>query len=198
MFERFTRRWRRLRHRQPPQPMPTATSAPPATDAAPAPSPPPESATSSSAPAVQAMPQSNAPATQTDAAGAGDLAQRVAERLSEDEALRGSLTDAGFGPLLDWATNIVTAAAHRTSASGAANADTLSDAARNLLRALVQAAESGDASSVHDAFSQPLFTAEESSTLRGALADLPAQGDADARAKGLAQALANHVPGAAQ
>ncbi|NWJ98066.1 MAG: hypothetical protein HXX20_20100 [Chloroflexi bacterium] len=35
------------------------------------------------------------------------LAQQAAERLSEDEALRGNLTDEGFSPLLEWAIEAV-------------------------------------------------------------------------------------------
>jgi len=44
-------------------------------------------------------------------ADAAALAQGPVERLVENERLRGDLTDAGFNPLLTWATDALAAAA---------------------------------------------------------------------------------------
>ena len=42
---------------------------------------------------------------------AESLAQGAVERLLENESLRGDLTDAGFAPIVDWATTTLIAAA---------------------------------------------------------------------------------------
>jgi len=61
-------------------------------------------------------------------------AKPAVERLSEDESLRGDLSDIGFGPLLDWAV-----AAVKAYAPQAADSDAL-DAYTNRVRGVVQSA----------------------------------------------------------
>jgi nucleoside-diphosphate-sugar epimerase len=43
------------------------------------------------------------------------LAERAVGALLDDETLRGDLSDDGFNPLLDWATNALTAAAQQVA-----------------------------------------------------------------------------------
>ncbi len=55
-------------------------------------------------------------------AGKEDLARVAVDRLSEDEALRGDLTDFGFGPLLDWGVAAAQAYAPKAADSNAMEA----------------------------------------------------------------------------
>jgi len=126
---------------------------------------------------------------------ADDVAQRVAERLAEDETLRGDLTDAGFNPILQWVTDAATAATQRTGAA-ALDVDALGDAARKSVRALVRAAEHGDTSALSTAFGEPLFTADDAAKLTAAVTSAPTDGDSDTRARALVQALSAQTPGA--
>ena len=69
------------------------------------------------------------------------LAERVYERVAEDESLRGDLTDEGFGPLLDWCANrIVSVVQHHSTPS----LDELSEVFRGTMAMLVASAEHGD------------------------------------------------------
>ncbi len=60
-------------------------------------------------------------------AAAEEWARGAVERLSEDEALRGDLSDQGFGPLLDWGVAAVQACAPRVT-------DAQAEKARNSAR----------------------------------------------------------------
>lgn len=128
---------------------------------------------------------------QPSASDAEAVAQTVAERLSDDEALRGDLSDAGFGPILNWATELAIAAAGR-----GAGDDELSQAARALVRAVVKAAETGDAAPVRGALAASLFTPGQTSRANEAL-DAPrsASASADERAQALVRALADATTG---
>ena len=70
-------------------------------------------------------------------------AERAVERLSEDERLRGSLEDDGFGPLLTLASYLALDRAHEF-----ATTDALYLALRRLVAATVKAAESGSAGGI--------------------------------------------------
>ena len=76
------------------------------------------------------------------------IARRVIERLSEDESLRGDLTDDAFKPIFDWVTSLVPVAARRAAPEPDPDeaGEELSQAARQLLRALAQVVASGDTS----------------------------------------------------
>lgn len=97
-------------------------------------------------------------------------AEIVAERLAEDEALRGDLTDAAYGPLLQVVIDLVVARGAAYSST-----DELHHAARQLLTALGEAAISGDAAPLALLPSSPLLTAEEVNAL---LSRMPAQSGA--------------------
>jgi len=101
------------------------------------------------------------------------ISRLVSERLAEDERLRGDLTDAGFGPVLNLVTSLVPAAAARATAGpDAANAeDAVSHAARGLARAMVDAASSGDVDGLSAALSEPILTADAAERARAAIAN---------------------------
>lgn len=148
------------------------------------------------APAATVSDEAPAPlSAPTPSAAAAALARPVIERLSEDEALRGDLTDAGFAPLLDWLTRLVTAAAERatTDPDSAATMERVGDAARQLGRAVVRAAERGDAGAVAAALAPPLLAPDEAERAASALPRL-AGDTADDRARALVRALASVVP----
>ena len=66
-------------------------------------------------------------------------AKPAVERLSEDESLRGDLSDVGFGPLLDWAVAAVEAYAPLAADSDALDAYTAR--IKGVVQAAVQAAQ---------------------------------------------------------
>lgn len=79
-------------------------------------------------------------------ADAEALAQGAVERLIENEALRGDLlTDAGYAPISEWATEALIAAAReaagRTDEEAQARMDEAEEAAKRIVRAVVRAAE---------------------------------------------------------
>jgi hypothetical protein len=75
-------------------------------------------------------------------ADANQLARPAVERLSEDESLRGELSDIGFGPLLDWAVAAVKAYAAKAADSAAMDAFT--DRVRGVVRSVAEAAQAGE------------------------------------------------------
>lgn len=111
--------------------------------------------------------------------------ERAVERLVEDEALRGALTDAGYAPLLDVVTRLVVARAARFDST-----DALHRAARDLLAGAVAAAENADAAPLLAAARPPFIWGGERQELAGALRALAAPGDeaAEAIARALAEA----------
>ncbi|HEX2914973.1 MAG TPA: hypothetical protein VH186_29540 [Chloroflexia bacterium] len=68
-----------------------------------------------------------------------ELARSAVERLSEDEALRGDLSDIGFGPLLDWAVAAVTA--YSKQAPDSAAMDQYTDKVRGVVQEAVNDAQ---------------------------------------------------------
>jgi hypothetical protein len=74
-------------------------------------------------------------------AAAEEWVRGAMERLSEDEALRGDLSDQGFGPLLDWGMAAVQACAAKVTEAGAG--EKYADRIRDVIREAVQAAEAG-------------------------------------------------------
>jgi len=72
------------------------------------------------------------------------LAQGVVERLSEDEALRGNLTDEGFGPLLQWAVDAALAYANNLQSSKPEEEmDAFGSRLKRAIQAVVEAAQAG-------------------------------------------------------
>jgi hypothetical protein len=169
-----------------PEPVESAPAEPPPPTEA-EPPPPAEAAEPVEPLEAQPEPAAEAPATaEAEAAPDADaVAQTVAERLSEDESLRGDLTDDGFSPVLNWAIDLATTAATRLP-----DADALSAGIRGLVRGLVQAAESGDATPLKDALLPPLFTAEHVEELGRAVEQAVGETTSpDERAQQLVQAL---------
>jgi len=70
-------------------------------------------------------------------------AERAVERLSDDETLRGSLTDEGFGPLLEVISYVAI-----QKADAFESTDALYGALRAIVQASVTAAETGDAATL--------------------------------------------------
>ena len=70
-----------------------------------------------------------------------DLVRVAVERLSEDEALRGDLSDEGFRPLLDW--GVAAVQAYAAGAPDAAAMERYTGTVRAVIRAAVGAAEAG-------------------------------------------------------
>ena len=108
-------------------------------------------------------------------------ARLVAERVLEDEALRGSLTDAAYAPLLE-----VTLAICLRRAWRFASTDDLADAVRAFLRSAVHAAEADEPPSLDTPPGRRLFSADEARRVR----DLRLGGGADARARQIADGVA--------
>ncbi|HLI50435.1 MAG TPA: hypothetical protein VKU87_01485 [Thermomicrobiaceae bacterium] len=122
-----------------------------------------------------------------------DLAQPYAERLAEDEDLRGSLTDAGFGPLLEWLTNLMIDAAGRAAKAPdpGVTMDRAGRLAHQLGRSIVQAAEQGDPAPVRDALAEPLLTNAQIAAAGKTLPrSLPKRISPDERARRIVAALA--------
>ncbi len=99
------------------------------------------------------------------------ITRQVIERLSEDETLRGALTDTGFGPIFTFVTSMIPAAtgrALRTSVPESAEED-VSRAARMLTRAIVAAAEAGDVNTLPSSIDTPMFSEAEAIRVRETL-----------------------------
>ncbi len=127
-----------------------------------------------------------------------ELARATAERLSEDEALRGAvLTDAGYAPLLDWAVNRAVAIAGRLAASSPGEAEAAMAGAgaalRTVLGAAVAAAENASRDELLGALREQadaLMVPADGLSALDQLALDPAA-DPDARAEAIATALAD-------
>jgi hypothetical protein len=118
------------------------------------------------------------------AAGHEDLLRTAVERLSEDEALRGDLSDVGFGPLLDWAT--AAAEAYSPKASNAAAMEEYTDKLRKVVEAAVNVAQNArldDPAELLD------FETTKKDKVTQELKSLQLGSDADANAEQLAKAL---------
>jgi len=112
-----------------------------------------------------------------------DLVRAAVERLCEDEALRGNLSDSGFGLLLDW--GIAAVQAFDASASDAAF-EKYAHRVRKVIRAAVAAAEAGKVEDPQQFVNHPTDP-KDPATRR--LAALRLGEDADANAEQLAAFL---------
>lgn len=129
------------------------------------------------------------------------LAQPYAERLAEDERLRGSLSDVGFGPVLSWVTELLTAAAQRatTERNAGSMMEQAGDVALDLVRGVVAAAESGQTGDLAAALRPPLLTADEATRARSAIpAAFARVEDPDAQARAIVSALTAVAPGTSE
>lgn len=124
---------------------------------------------------------------------AESLAQGAVERLLENESLRGDLTDAGFAPIVDWATTTLIAAAHGAAQSPDEEAQRRMDEAEAAVKAIVgdvvQVAQSRSRADLRALTGEPAVARNLGARLRlNALAWRLAQ-DADANAMRLIKAL---------
>jgi hypothetical protein len=137
-------------------------------------------------------PPSPSPSALASAISPDDLANAAIERLAEDEALRGDLTDDGFLPLQNWAfarlQRIAHEAAHHPDPQAAM--DGYTSQIRSFVQAAVQAAESKDLGDLTDQVKPRVVLAKDVSTVVDALRRIAFIDDADANAKAIAAALA--------
>ncbi len=123
-------------------------------------------------------------------ADANQLARPAVERLSEDESLRGELSDIGFGPLLDWAVAAVKAYAAKAADSAAMDAFT--DRVRGVVQAVVEAAQDG---TLTDPTALLDFDPANPDKAAIALKDLQLGGDPDDNAARIAAVLQTALAG---
>lgn len=131
-------------------------------------------------------------------ADAESLAQSAAELLMDDESLRGDLTDVGYGPVLDWATNALSDAAERIAklpdTEAQAKMDAASDQVKQLIQAVVQAAEQHTRADVLALFNDPLLAHNFRARTRVMARGVRLGADADDNAVQLARALRDVHP----
>ncbi len=167
MVGRWFRRWRRSGPTAPPAQRAVADTSPPST----------------TAPAPPAKP----------AVSPDDLANGAIERLTEDESLRGDLTDDGYQPLQDWAVarlqRIAHEAAHHPDPQAAM--DGFTEQIRGFVRAAVQAAQDGALGDLPAQVKPRVVLAKDVPTVVAALKKITFTSDADANAKAIAAALMN-------
>ncbi len=126
------------------------------------------------------------------------VSQLIVERLSEDETLRGTLTDSGFTPVMGFISALVPPAVERALDESPVDAaeDTVSHAARMLARAVAAAAESGDTTGAVQALTPAILPGNALVRARSALpASLPAGATDDERARILVGTLREAIEG---
>lgn len=126
--------------------------------------------------------------------GTTALAKHAVEALLDNEALRGDLSDDGFGPLLNWATGALTATARAAGdvpdvAEATARLDAAGEEVRGLLAAAVQAAQRHTRDDLLALLREPLLLRNTPVRLRVALTGLRLGDDPDINAARLARAL---------
>ena len=121
------------------------------------------------------------------------LAERAAGALLDDETLRGDLSDDGFAPLLEWATNALATAAQGAAPLPDAEAEARMEAAgaavKQTLAAAVQAAQGRTRRDALALAGLPLVARNPLVRGRVAFAALRLGSDPDANARRLARAL---------
>ena len=126
------------------------------------------------------------------------LAQRAFEPISEDETLRGSLTDDGFNPLVEWASQALLSAAEDAAKLPDPDAsdrmDSAGEAVKRVMAAVVQAAASRDRGDLLALLQAPLIARRLPTRARLAVAEMRLGDDADENAKALTAALSGLHP----
>ncbi len=120
-----------------------------------------------------------------------DLARPAMERIAEDEALRGDLTDDGYTPLQTWAFARIKAMAG--DAAHAADPQSAMDAATDKIRSFVQdavaAAKNTNPADLASSVVPPVVPEASVGPIVAALRAVPHTDDADATAIAIAKAL---------
>lgn len=126
-------------------------------------------------------------------ADAESLAQSAVERLTEDEALRGDLTDAGFSPIIEWATNALLKAAQDAANQSDDTAQTQMDQAesniKRLIGGVIEAAQQPGKDTVTMLMNDPTVASDSTTRQRLAANGWRLGADVDANAQRLTKAL---------
>jgi hypothetical protein len=150
-----------------------------------------QSAPKDTAPAPGQQPAPTAVAPAKPAVSPDDLANAAIERLTEDERLRGDLTDDGYQPLQDWAVarlqRIAHEAAHHPDPQAAMDGFTAQ--IRSFVGAAVQAAENGALGDLPGQVKPRVVLQKDVPAVVDALKKVPFTSDADANARAIAAAL---------
>lgn len=131
-------------------------------------------------------------------ADAESLAQSAVERLMENESLRGDLTDSGFGPIVDWASNALIGAAQAVADQSAVTAQARMDeaetATKRIIEEVVDAAQRHTRAEVLTLMNDPAVARDLRARLRIAANGWRLGDDRDANAIRLIKALRGVQP----
>ncbi len=126
-------------------------------------------------------------------ADAESLAQGAVERLVENETLRGDLTDEGFNPIVEWASNTLLATAQTLVNDAEETAQTRMDeaetATKRIIESLVMAAEQHTRADVMALAKDPAIADDLKTKMRIAAHGWRLGDDIDANANRLVKAL---------
>ena len=126
-------------------------------------------------------------------ADAETLAQGAVERLVENETLRGDLTDIGFGPIVEWASNALIAAAQQAAAdsdeAAQARIDEAETAAKRIVEEVVDAAQRHTRAEILALMNDPTIARDLRARLRLAANGWRLGDDSDTNAIRLIKAL---------
>lgn len=129
---------------------------------------------------------------------AESLAQGAVERLLENESLRGELTDDGFGPIVEWASNALIGAAQDVAdapeATAQARMDDAETATRRIVEEVVDAAQRHTRAEVLTLMNDPAIARDLRARLRIAANGWRLGDDRDANAIRLIKALRGVQP----
>jgi len=131
-------------------------------------------------------------------ADAETLAQGAVERLVENETLRGDLTDTGFGPIVEWASNALLGAAQQVTTvsdeAAQARMDEAETATKRIIEEVVDAAQRHTRAEVLTLMKDPTIARDLSTRLRLAANGWRLGEDSDANAIRLIKALRGVQP----
>ncbi len=131
-------------------------------------------------------------------ADAENLAQGAVERLVENESLRGDLTDSGFGPIVEWASNALIGAAqaatNESEETAQARMDEAETATKRIIAAVVDAAQRHTRAEVLALMNDPTIARDLGARLRIAANGWRLGDDSDANAIRLIRALRGVQP----
>jgi hypothetical protein len=126
-------------------------------------------------------------------ADAETLAQGAVERLFENESLRGELTDDGYTPVSEWATNALLAAANeaaqRADEEAQARMDEAEATAKRIVGVVVRAAERHTRAEITVLLKDPTIARDLGARMRVLANGWRLGDDADANAIRLIRAL---------
>lgn len=131
-------------------------------------------------------------------ADAETLAQGAVERLVENETLRGDLSDVGFGPIVEWASNALIGAAQQAAAdldeAAQARMDEAETATKRIVEEVVDAAQRHTRAEVLTLMNDPTIARDLGARLRLAANGWRLGDDSDANAIRLIKALRGVQP----